>query len=290
MEEFLKSIGGLDRIIYSAINIAVGVLIYVIIRTVVSSWARRSEKRFQDRSRDFATVRTVVVTTSRVIILIAVVLSILAIYGVDVVAPLAGLGIGAVIIGLALQDAAKDIIGGILILADGKYKVGDTIQLDEETRGKVVFLSLRTTKIRSFTGKVVVIPNRNIATITNLTAASFSLAQVKVKVAYEEDSAKVEKVLNEIKTKMDHSMPEMSEDGEIEILDPERKRSCDEPEKLFSLTAYQGSLRYAVPTQDFSRVKMSGNSGIGPTFDDYFSDKQDQVVRPMILMMKCQLN
>ena len=31
---------------------------------------------------------------------------------------------------------------------------------------------------------------------------------------------------------------------------------------------------------------MSGNSGIGPTFDDYFSDKQDQVVRPMILMMK----
>ena len=217
MEEFLKSIGGLDRIIYSAINIAVGVLIYVIIRTVVSSWARRSEKRFQDRSRDFATVRTVVVTTSRVIILIAVVLSILAIYGVDVVAPLAGLGIGAVIIGLALQDTAKDIIGGIMILTDGKYKVGDTIQLDEETRGKVVFLSLRTTKIRSFTGKVVVIPNRNIGTITNLTAASFSLAQVKVKVAYEEDSDKVEEVLNKIKLKMDHSMPEMLEDGEIVI-------------------------------------------------------------------------
>lgn len=75
-------------------------------------------------------------------------------------------------------------------------------------------------------------------------------------------------------------------DGEIEILDPERKRSCDEPEKLFNLTAYQGSLRYAVPTKDFSKVKMGGKSGIGPAFDDYFSDKQDQVVKPMTLMMK----
>lgn len=217
MEEFLKNIGGLERIIYSAINIAIGVAIYIIIKAIVSSWAKRSKKHFEGRSRDFDTIRAIVITTSRIIILIAVVLSVLAQYGVDVVAPLAGLGIGAVIIGLALQDAAKDIIGGILILADGKYKVGDTIQLDEDTRGKVVFLSLRTTKIRSFTGKVVVIPNRNIATITNLTAASFSLAQVKVKVAYEEDSAKVEKVLNEIKTKMDHSMPEMLSDGEIEI-------------------------------------------------------------------------
>lgn len=77
-----------------------------------------------------------------------------------------------------------------------------------------------------------------------------------------------------------------NKNGEIEILDPERKRSCDEPEKLFSLTAYQGSLRYAVPTQDFSMVKIGGNNGIGPAFDDYFSDKQDQVVKPMILMMK----
>ena len=217
MEEFLNNIGGLERIIYSAINIAIGVIIYICIKAIVSSWVRRSKKRFERRSRDFDTIRAIIVTTSRVIILIAVVLSILAQYGVDVMAPLAGLGIGAVIIGLALQDAAKDIIGGILILADGKYKVGDTIQLDEETRGKVVFLSLRTTKIRSFTGKVVVIPNRDIETITNLTAASFSLAQVKVKVAYEEDSEKVEEVLNKIKTKMDHSMPEMLDDGEIEI-------------------------------------------------------------------------
>ena len=77
-----------------------------------------------------------------------------------------------------------------------------------------------------------------------------------------------------------------NKDGEIEILDPERKRSCSEPEKRYSLTAYQGSLKYAVPTRDFSKVKIGGERGIGPAFDDYFSDKQDQVVEPLILLMK----
>lgn len=77
-----------------------------------------------------------------------------------------------------------------------------------------------------------------------------------------------------------------NKDGEIEILDPERRRSCSEPEKQYSLTAYQGSLRYAVPTMDFSRVKIGGTGGIGPAFDDYFSDKPEQVVKPMTLMMQ----
>lgn len=76
-----------------------------------------------------------------------------------------------------------------------------------------------------------------------------------------------------------------NKDGKIEILDPERKRSCDEKEKLYSLTAYQGSLRYAVPSREFSKIKIGGPNGIGPSFDDYFSDKQDQVVRPMTSIM-----
>lgn len=77
-----------------------------------------------------------------------------------------------------------------------------------------------------------------------------------------------------------------NKDGEVEILDPERRRSCSEPEKQYSLTAYQGSLRYAVPTMDFSRVKIGGAGGIGPAFDDYFSDKPEQVVKPITLMMQ----
>ncbi len=77
-----------------------------------------------------------------------------------------------------------------------------------------------------------------------------------------------------------------NKDGGIEILDPERRRSCSEPEKQYSLTAYQGSLRYAVPTMDISRVKIGGAGGIGPAFDDYFSDKQDQVVKPMTIMVR----
>lgn len=77
-----------------------------------------------------------------------------------------------------------------------------------------------------------------------------------------------------------------NKDGKVEILDPERKRSCSEEEKQYDLTAYQGSLRYAVPSKEFSRIKIGGPNGIGPAFDDYFGSRQDQVVRPMNLMTK----
>ena len=45
-------------------------------------------------------------------------------------------------------------------------------------------------------------------------------------------------------------------------------------------------MKYAVPSKEFSKVKIGGKSGIGPAFDDFFRDKQDKVLDPIVTLTK----
>ena len=74
--------------------------------------------------------RTIIILFKNIIkyvMLILGLLIILNIYGVDTTSIIAGLGVVGVVIGLALQDALKDIICGINIIMDNYYVVGDLV-------------------------------------------------------------------------------------------------------------------------------------------------------------------
>lgn len=72
----------------------------------------------------------------------------------------------------------------------------------------------------------------------------------------------------------------VDDNGNVKIIDPERKRSCSEPEKQWSLTAYQANIRYAVPDEDFCREKI-GSNGLGPNFLEFTSREGKSFVCPM---------
>ena len=107
------------------------------------------------------------------ILTIITVLMVLQIYGVDVSSMLAGVGIVSIIIGLALQDALKDIFRGFDIVTDDYYDIGDIIKFGENT-GKVLSISLRTTKIQDISSlNIVSIANRNISQVEVVSEAIF---------------------------------------------------------------------------------------------------------------------
>ncbi len=72
----------------------------------------------------------------------------------------------------------------------------------------------------------------------------------------------------------------VDDNGNVKIIDPERKRSCSEPEKKWSLTAYQANIRYTVPDEDFCREKI-GPNGLGPNFIEFTSREGKSFVCPM---------
>lgn len=219
MNEFLASLN-LDqvdwvKILFPLVYIIVGFLLYKMLTALLKLFLRLDPSKVgEENFQRLNTFRTLGSNILKYIISFIVILLMLASYGVDVGSIFAGLGIATAIIGLAFQDFAKDIIAGLSILSENQFHVGDLIEIGD-FRGRVIFMGLKTTKIRNYRGKVKIIANRELSTVVNYTQEN-TLAQVDVQAAYKHDPADVEKALINVKKKLDGTMEQMA--GEIKVL------------------------------------------------------------------------
>ena len=69
-----------------------------------------------------------------------------------------GLGISSVVVALAAQDVAKNILSGVSIISDKPFEIGDYIQVGDFC-GTVEDITFRTTRIRNINNEIVVLPN-----------------------------------------------------------------------------------------------------------------------------------
>lgn len=129
-----------------------------------------------------------------VIVIVAVI--ILDAYGIDTKSIIAGLGVLSAVLGLALQDTLKDFVGGVSIILENYYVVGDIVTFGTFT-GEVVELGLKSTKIKNFNGEILILANRNVNQVINLSQAKQNIF-LEVSVAYEEPTEKVETFLKKI--------------------------------------------------------------------------------------------
>jgi small-conductance mechanosensitive channel len=109
----------------------------------------------------------------------------------------AGVGIGALAIGLALQSTLSNFFAGMHLLSDRPINVGDFIELDKDTSGTVEDIGWRSTRIRTLADNLLIIPNAKLAdsNITNFSMPKQDMCLwVPCGVAYESDLKKVEKI------------------------------------------------------------------------------------------------
>ena len=107
--------------------------------------------------------------------------------GFNVAAALAGLGVAGIAVGFAAQDSVANVIAGVLIFWDKPFQVGDWIKTEGEF-GKVVQITLRSTRIRTMRNTFVVVPNKRIidAILENYTKQGSMRVDVPVGIAYKE--------------------------------------------------------------------------------------------------------
>ncbi len=79
-------------------------------------------------------------------------------FDIDVTGLLAGLGIGALIIGFGLKDIIENWVSGLLIISGKSYEIGDVISVGK-LKGVVTDISLRTTKLKTYDRNEIIIPN-----------------------------------------------------------------------------------------------------------------------------------
>ncbi|MCD4839850.1 mechanosensitive ion channel family protein [Neobacillus sedimentimangrovi] len=121
---------------------------------------------------------------------------ILSVFHIDVKALLAGAGIVGLAVGFGAQSLVKDVITGFFIIFEDQFSVGDHVRIGQ-FEGTVETIGLRTTKIKSWTGEVHIIPNGNILEVTNFSINN-SIAVVDINIPYEENIDEVQRIINEL--------------------------------------------------------------------------------------------
>lgn len=119
----------------------------------------------------------------------------LAIFGVNVGAIFAGVGIVGLVVGFGAQSLVEDIITGLFIIFEGQYSVGDIVCIDG-FRGTVSSIGVRTTHIVDLGGNIKIINNSDVRNIQNLSSRN-SMAVSDISISYSESIEKAEKVLVE---------------------------------------------------------------------------------------------
>ncbi|MDJ0685864.1 MAG: mechanosensitive ion channel family protein [Alphaproteobacteria bacterium] len=89
--------------------------------------------------------------------------TILEIWGVKVGPILAGMGLFGVAVALGAQDLFKNLIAGLLILAEKRFSIGDWVRVDGIVEGTVEGIGFRSTLVRRFDNAPVQVPNAALA-------------------------------------------------------------------------------------------------------------------------------
>ncbi|GAC1358222.1 MAG: hypothetical protein NVSMB3_05250 [Acidobacteriaceae bacterium] len=141
--------------------------------------ADRQVGNFQ-RAAQLRTMASILRATSYSILGFIVLLHVLSIFNINLTPLLASAGVLGVGIGLGAQSIFKDMLNGVFILVEDQYNVGEMVRV-AGLQGTVENLTLRCTTLRDPDGTVYIIPNSQIATVSNL-SRDYSVASLPVSV------------------------------------------------------------------------------------------------------------
>lgn len=200
------------EVIGPIIVIAASILIYGFLKRIIKRMFRINLARIDINKNK--TMAGLVCNIMKYLIIVIDILIILSLYGVDTNAIIASLGVVGVVIGLSVQDTLKDFISGIFILSEDQYKVGDTVTISN-FKGEVVGLGLKTTRIKAYTGEIMIINNRNIIEVINHSKED-SLAIVDINVEYNVATDKIEAIITDLCIRLSEELPNLK--GKVELI------------------------------------------------------------------------
>lgn len=146
------------------------------------------EKRLQTLSKLFKSI------ASYTLYFIAAI-TCLDMVGFSVTTILAGAGILSLAVAFGAQSVVQDLMSGIFIVLENQYAVGEYVQIDN-IQGQVREIGMKTTKVLTADGELMIIANGSIGRVVNYSRAA-QRGYVDVGIAYEEDLTRVFAVLEQ---------------------------------------------------------------------------------------------
>jgi small-conductance mechanosensitive channel len=166
------------------------------------------------RAAQLRTMASIIRATSYSIFGFIVFLQVLNILNIPYQPLLASAGILGIAVGLGAQSLFKDMLNGVFILVEDQYNVGEVVSL-AGLKGTVEDLSLRRTTLRDADGTLYIIPNSQIATVSNL-SRDYAVATLNVSVDASANPDRVIALLTDVASQVRND----SDFKEIAVADP----------------------------------------------------------------------
>lgn len=181
----------LPSLITAIIVLILGILISRLI-------ARISSKALLKTNLDGG-ARSFLVSLVRILLYVVVIIMSLSVLNVPMSSIITIFGAAGLAVSLALQNCLANLCGGFIILFSKPFTAGDTIELDGSI-GKVDAISILYTKIKTFDGKTVFIPNGKIsdAKIINYTESPERRIDLSFEISYSADYEKARLIIIDI--------------------------------------------------------------------------------------------
>jgi MscS family membrane protein len=162
--------------------------------------------KFGKSSRELASF---LIKITKVFVITVGIVALLQDWGINVTGFLASLGLGGLAFALAAKDTAANIFGGIAILTDNIFKTGEWVKIGN-AEGIVEDIGMRTTKIRAFDKRIIVVPNAVIANsnVENFSRRNKRRIMMRLGLTYDTTLEVMEKILKDIR-KMLYNHPQI---------------------------------------------------------------------------------
>ena len=156
--------------------------------------------------RSNKTLRSLLDTTYKVLVIILGVATCAQIVGFPIGSIVAGAGLVGLTISLAAQESASNLFSGIVILLDKPFSIGDWITVGN-VEGEVIDINFRSTRIRAMDKTVSIVTNSKICSSTVQNAAMRTMRPYRftLGVTYGTSRARLEQLMADLKTMLDES-------------------------------------------------------------------------------------
>ncbi|WKT57390.1 mechanosensitive ion channel [Candidatus Nitrosotenuis chungbukensis] len=149
-------------------------------------------------------------------IIVVTLLAVITSCGIDLSGLMVAGGIFGIIIGFATQSVVSNLISGIFLMFDRPAKVGDLIEItDSKVYGKLMDITIFSTRIKMFDGSIVRVPNEKVFTseIRNVSGSEIRRVDVTLGIAYKED---IDHVIEVIKKSLER-LPFVLREPELQL-------------------------------------------------------------------------
>lgn len=180
-------------------------IVTVIILLLTYLFAQIIETRFREFSSKTARLNAheeeIIIRSAQISIIITSIFVVLSVWQIDLSGLLLGAGFLGIIVGFAAQKTLGSVISGLLLMFSRPFEIGDWVEI-ADNEGIVNEITIVNTRLKSFNGELIIIPNEEVSTdtIINRSRQNTLRLSVDVGVDYNTDIDKaIDLALEEMK-------------------------------------------------------------------------------------------